>query len=42
MEQTTKALVTLVETGNAVINSIQDDNKVDFKKVCKSQSKLWD
>jgi hypothetical protein len=32
MEQTTKALVTLLETGNAVINSIQDDNKVDFKE----------
>ena len=30
MEQTTKALVTLLETGNVVINSIQDDNKVDF------------
>ena len=32
MEQTTKALVTLIETGNAVINAIQDDNKVDFKE----------
>lgn len=32
MEQTTKALVTLVETGNAVINAISDDNKVDFKE----------
>ena len=32
MEQTTKALVTLLETGNTVINSIQDDNKVDFKE----------
>lgn len=30
MKQTTKALVTLLETGNVVINSIQDDNKVDF------------
>ena len=30
MEQTTKALVTLLETGNVVINAIQDDNKVDF------------
>ena len=32
MEQTTKALVTLLETGNAVINSIQDEIKVDFKE----------
>jgi hypothetical protein len=32
MEQTTKALVTLIETGNAVINAIQDDNRVDFKE----------
>ena len=32
MEQTTKALVTLLEAGNTVINSIQDDNKVDFKE----------
>jgi len=30
MEQTTKALVTLLETGNVIMNSIQDDNKVDF------------
>ena len=29
MKQTTKALVTLLETGNVVINAIQDDNKVD-------------
>lgn len=30
MKETTKALVTLLETGNVVINAIQDDNKVDF------------
>jgi len=32
MKETTKALVTLLETGNVVINAIQDDNKVDFKE----------
>ena len=32
MEQTTKALVTLLEAGTTVINAIQDDNKVDFKE----------
>jgi len=39
MEQTTKALVTLLETGNVVINSIQDDNNVDFGEAMKISMK---
>lgn len=30
MEKTEKALVTILETGNKVIESIQDDGKIDF------------